>query len=353
MAADGGSGTGISGSPGQPTVDPDWLAARTSADTSARAATLSSLLPELIDYLSGTRGRHGVLKIIDLGAGTGANQRWLAPRLPFPQRWIHLDHDPVISRTLPLPNDTMIIDAGVETLGRLLASHSTDQHLVTCSALLDVLTMDQLDAVCRAVIDNQVPAFLSLTVTGTLSLTPVNSHDQLLQNAFNDHQKRAGRPGPHAATFAVDALCAGGFTVRTQETTWQLTASSDAALVYQLLQERLEAAVAHDPTLAAVASAWFELRRSQLTSGTLLIKVGHLDILALPGGSPLAESLPSRREVEHGADVAAQAEPAYRSGQSIREQIGAREPYAGNAVPNQDRSSRQVELVEQARGQEV
>ena len=350
MAADGGSGTGISGSPGQPTVDPDWLAARTSADTSARAATLSSLLPELIDYLSGTRGRHGVLKIIDLGAGTGANQRWLAPRLPFQQRWIHLDHDPVISRTLPLPlpNDTMIIDAGVETLGRLLASHSTDQHLVTCSALLDVLTMDQLDAVCRAVIDYQVPAFLSLTVTGTLSLTPVNSHDQLLQNAFNDHQKRAGRPGPHAATLAVDALCAGGFTVRTQETTWQLTASSDAALVDQLLQERLEAAVAHDPTLAAVASAWFELRRSQLASGTLLIKVGHLDILALPGGS-----LPSRPEVEHGADVAAQAEPAYRSGQSIREQIGAREPYAGDAVPNQDRSSRQVEPVEQARSQEV
>jgi hypothetical protein len=352
MAADGGGGTGVSGSPPRPTVDPGWLAARAAADTSARAATLGSLLPELISYLTGT-GRDGVLKIIDLGAGTGANQRWLAPRLPFPQRWIHLDHDPVISRSLPLPDHTMILDAGVETLGRLLASHSTDQHLVTCSALLDVLTMDQLDAVCRAVIDNQVPTLLSLTVTGTLSLTPVDPHDQLLQDAFNDHQRRAGRAGPHAATLAVDALCEGGFTVRTQETSWQLTASSDAAFVDQLLHERLEAAVAHDPTLAAIASAWFELRRSQLASGTLLIKVGHLDILALPGGLPPAESLPSRREVEHGADVAAQHEPAHRSGQRIREQIGAREPYAGNAIPNQDRSSRQVEPVEQARGQEV
>jgi hypothetical protein len=261
------------------------------------------------------------LKIIDLGAGTGANQRWLAPRLPFPQRWIHLDHDPIISRSLPLPDDTMIIDAGVETLGRLLASGSTDQPLVTCSALLDVLTMNQLDAVCRAVIDNQVPALFSLTVTGTLSLTPADQHDQLLQDAFNDHQRRAGRPGPHAATLAVNALCACGFRVRTQETSWQLNASSDSAFVDQLLQERLEAAVAHDPALAAIAAGWFELRRSQLALGILRIEVGHLDILALPGGW-----LPSRGEVEHGADVAAEIEPAYRSGQGIREQIGARKP---------------------------
>ena len=76
------------------------------------------------------------------------------------------------TRSLPLPDHTVIIDAGVETLGRLLASHSA---ISTWSllGLLDVLTMDQLDAVCRAVIDNQVPTLLNLTVTGTLSLTPV------------------------------------------------------------------------------------------------------------------------------------------------------------------------------------
>ena len=65
------------------TVDPGWLAARAAADTSARAATVGTLLPELINYLIETVGRRDVLEIIDLGAGTGANQRWLAPRLPF------------------------------------------------------------------------------------------------------------------------------------------------------------------------------------------------------------------------------------------------------------------------------
>jgi len=207
---------------------------------------------------------------------------------------------------MPLSADTMIIDGSVEALGRLLASGNGDQRLVTCSALLDVLTAGEIDSMCQAVIDNQVPALFSLTVTGTLSLTPVDPRDQGLLEAFNDHQWRAGRAGPHAATLTVNALRAGGFTVRTQETSWQLSVSSDPTFVEQLLQERLDAAVAHDPSLAAIATSWLELRRSQLALGILRIELGHCDILALPG-----RSLASRREVEDGADVAAQAEPPY------------------------------------------
>ena len=277
----------------------------------------------MINYLIEVRGNDGVLEIIDLGAGNGANQRWLAPRLPFQQRWIHLDHDPAISRSLPQPGDTMIIDSSVESLGRLLADGSIDHRLVTCSALLDVLTMAQLDAVCEAVIENQVPALFSLSVTGTQSVSPVDPHDQHLLDAFNDHQRRSGRAGPEAITLAGDALRAGGFTVRTQETPWQLSASGDLAFVAQLLQERLDAAVAQDPGLAMMAKAWFELRRAQLELGVLRIEVGHRDILALPGGT---SELARRREVEHRAEVTTQAEPLHRSGQGIREQVGASEP---------------------------
>jgi hypothetical protein len=308
---------------------------------------VSTLLPELINYLAHSGGLAGVLEIIDLGAGTGANQRWLAPRLPFRQRWIHLDHDSTISRSLPLPHGTVIIDGSVEALERLL-SEGSDHHLVACSALLDVLTTGHLNAVCRAVINNQVPALFSLSVTGAQTISPMDSHDQLLLDAFNDHQRRAGRAGPDAITLALDALCTAGFTVRIEETPWQLAAPSDSALVEQLLQERLDAAVAQDPSLAAVAIAWLELRRTQLELGVLRIEVGHRDILALPD----EPRLPSRREVEHGALIAAQTEPPYGSGERVREQIGASEPYAGNPVANQDRSRRQVEPIEDPGGQE-
>ena len=39
----------------EPIVDPSWLAARVAADTSARAATIDTLLSELISYVSDPR----------------------------------------------------------------------------------------------------------------------------------------------------------------------------------------------------------------------------------------------------------------------------------------------------------
>jgi hypothetical protein len=211
--------------------DPDWLAARVAADDAARATTVTTLLPELRTYLIEAAGPGGTVQIIDLGAGTGANQRWLAPQLPIRQRWLHLDHNPVISRSLPLPAETEIVDESVEALGQLLTRASGDRQLVTCSALLDVLTTEQVEAVCRAVIDNRVPAFFSLTVTGGLRLSPNDPHDRLLLTAFNDHQRRAGGAGPEATTLTVSLLRAAEFAVTTQETPWRLTGERPRLLI--------------------------------------------------------------------------------------------------------------------------
>lgn len=284
MAADRGGSAELSGASATTLVDPDWLAARVAADDAARAATVNTLLPELSRYLIEAAGPGGTVQIIDLGAGTGANQRWLAPRLPIRQRWLHLDHNPVISRSLPLAAETEIVDESVEALGELLTRSSGDRQLVSCSALLDVLTTEQIQAVCRAVIDNRVPAFFSLTVTGGLRLSPADAHDQLLLAAFNDHQCRAGRAGPEATTLTVNLLRTAEFAVTTQKTPWRLTAESGLAFVDQMLEERLAAAVAQDPALARTAKAWLELRRAQLAAGLLRIELDHCDILGLPGG---------------------------------------------------------------------
>ena len=185
---------------------------------------------------------------------------------------------------MALPVETVIIDDGVEALDRLLAASDGHRRLVTCSALLDVLTTAEIDAMCGAVINNQVPVLFSLTVTGALSMTPTDPRDQLLLDAFNDHQRRAGRAGPDAPSLAVSALLAGGMAVSMQDTPWLLTASDGQSFVARMLQERLEAAVAHEPGLAWTATAWFELRRVQLALGVLRIELAHSDILGLPGG---------------------------------------------------------------------
>jgi hypothetical protein len=283
MAADGSGSAELSGTPAVTIVDPDWLVARVTADNAARAATLTTLLPQLIDYLIDPDLPDATVQIIDLGAGSGANQRWLAPRLPIPQRWLHVDHNPVISRSQPLPAETVIIDASVEALDQLLASSNGRRQLVTCSALLDVLTTEQITAVCQAAINHRVAAFFSLTVTGDLILDPPHPHDQLLSAAFNDHQRRAGRVGPDASALTVELLGAAKFAVRIQDTPWQLTADSAPAFVDQLLTERLAAAVAQDPALVAAAADWLDLRRAQLAAGVLRIELAHCDILGLPG----------------------------------------------------------------------
>jgi hypothetical protein len=203
--------------------------------------------------------------------------------LPIPQRWLHLDHNPVITRSQPLPAETVIIDAGVEALDQLLANSNGERQLVACSALLDVLTTEQLTIVCQAVIDNRVAAFFSLTVTGDLTLDPPHPHDQLLLAAFNDHQRRAGRAGPDASALTVDLLRAAEFTVSTQDTPWQLIADSARPFIDQLLEERLHAAVAQDPALSATAANWLAIRRAQLAAGMLRIELTHCDILGLPG----------------------------------------------------------------------
>ena len=84
MAEDRGGSAELSGASAATLVDPGWLAARVAADDAARAATVSTLLPELSTYLMDAAGPGSTVQIIDLGAGTGANQRWLAPpdRLP-------------------------------------------------------------------------------------------------------------------------------------------------------------------------------------------------------------------------------------------------------------------------------
>jgi hypothetical protein len=57
-------------------------------------------------------------------------------------------------------------------------------QLVTGSALLDLLTIDQLDAIGSALAAAPQPALISLTVTGVLELSPPQPFDSHLIRAF-------------------------------------------------------------------------------------------------------------------------------------------------------------------------
>jgi hypothetical protein len=80
----------------------------------------------------------------------GANQRWLSFQLPFEQPWLLIDQDPqALQRDQPVAPRTRLLTAAVKILTSVLDRLGSAQ-LVTRSALLDLLTIDQLGAIGSA-----------------------------------------------------------------------------------------------------------------------------------------------------------------------------------------------------------
>ena len=261
-------------------IEAGWLALREPADARARDAAADLLLPPLLTQLKHLDDDEAP-RVVDLGAGTGANLRWLAPRLPHPerQRWTLVDHDPGLLARSPV--HATPLQADVIDLGDVLA-RTGEIDLITAAALLDLLDAQELAAIVSAVVEAGVPALFSLTVDGFTALDPMDPDDPPLEAAFDAHQRRDGRLGPDAAAFTADLFREHGRQVLEVPTSWRLDpAGGDAALVGSWLEGRAQAAVEHVPELRPTADAWLS-RRAPGGLGLPRVLVGHVDLLALP-----------------------------------------------------------------------
>ncbi|TYB42938.1 methyltransferase domain-containing protein [Actinomadura chibensis] len=264
----------------EPGFDPAWLALREGADAAARAA-------ELIGPLRAALPPTGPLVIWDLGCGTGSLGRWLSGRLRGPQHWVLHDSDPALLERARGNVYTSVDDlpATIETrvgdVGALRASDLVGASLVTASALLDVLTADEVEAVAAAV---ACPALLTLSVVGRVWLSPSDPLDAEIADAFDAHQRRDGLLGPDAGTVAARAFERRGASVVTRPSTWRL-GPGQAALTRVWLRGWVGAAVEQRPDLASAAAAYLDRRLAECASGRLTAEVHHIDLLALPGGA--------------------------------------------------------------------
>jgi trans-aconitate methyltransferase len=266
-----------------PRYTPTWLGLREDADAAARA-------PELLDPLR--RRLAGVPRLVirDLGCGTGSMGRWLAGRLPGPQHWIMYDRDPEL---LDHASANMVDTAAdgapvtVETRQRditqLTVEDLTGASLVTASALLDLLTLDEVNALAAACVGAACPALLSLSVIGRVELTPADPLDAEIAAAFNAHQRRSadGRRllGPDAVEAAAEAFTRLGASVLVRPSAWRLGAHQ-AALIAEWLQGWMGAACAQEPDLTVRGAAYLRRRLAAATAGELRVVVHHSDLLA-------------------------------------------------------------------------
>lgn len=276
--------------PGSPVCTPEWLALRETADAAARA-------PELVEPLLAHLKPGEPVVIRDLGCGSGSMGRWLAARLPGPQHWVLHDRDPeLLARAraglpaeaadgTPVTTATVLGDAT-----DLDAADLADTALVTASALLDLLTGDEVDRLAAACVGAGCASLITLTVTGDVQLTPADPLDAEFAASFDAHQRRrtGGRRllGPDAARAAVAAFARPGVEVHTAPSPWRLGADQ-ADLREEWLRGWLAAACEQRPDLARHAGDYLRRRLGpgELGPGELEAVVGHLDVLALPGGA--------------------------------------------------------------------
>ncbi|MEU1792627.1 SAM-dependent methyltransferase, partial [Streptomyces sparsogenes] len=172
-------------------------------------------------------------------------------------------------------------------LARLTADELAGASLVTASALLDVLTRDELDALVAACRGAGCPALLALSVVGRVELAPADPLDVELAEAFNAHQRRGGLLGPDAVAVASDAFARRGAVVRVRDSPWRLGAD-ESALTAQWLRGWAEAACEQRPDLAARAEGYVRRRLAECAAGALRVVVHHSDLLALPPATGFA-----------------------------------------------------------------
>jgi SAM-dependent methyltransferase len=302
---------------------PDWLALREPADARARSAALVHRLADWLGQASHpARAPGSPLAVLDLGCGTGANLRALAPRLAAAghgrQSWLCVDRDPALLAAL---GRAVAAWAGRNGLGPAteggglriggpgiawqIATQALDLGqwtaalpigpgtLVVASALLDLVSEAWLDGLLRTCAAVQAPLLLTLTYDGRVLLAPPLPLDDEAIGLVNVHQRRdkgmGPALGPDAPARLAHLAASRGLCAALADSAWHL-GPDRGRLQAALVDGWAAAAREQSEGLGGPAAdrwrvaleEWRATRRALIEAGRSRMQVGHRDALLLP-----------------------------------------------------------------------
>jgi len=248
-----------------------WLALRETADTRARSAALTQAV---VEHLTQQRP----LRVLDLGAGTGANIRYLSSRLPQAREWLAVDKDPLLLAQVPSHAETRCQDLGPLDDPSLFSG----RHLVTASALLDLVSEEWLERIARRCRASGAAVLFVLTYDGRFTCAPPEAEDESVREWVNAHQRKNDKgfgraAGPDAVRAASEAFERAGYEVRRERSDWDL-APDEEAMQRELLTGWAEAASELAGDKSRVIRNWLARRLAHVDEGRSRIRVGHEDI---------------------------------------------------------------------------
>jgi hypothetical protein len=278
-----------------------WLALREAADWAARSEMLVQRVRDVI-------AQTGTVSGLDLCTGTGSNLCYLMGRLPARQRWLVVDRDDALLEEVPgrlsrwaeahgysvRPNGRITdlrsdrFECQVETrpmnLERLDAEIFEGRHLVTASALLDLVSESWLRLLagrCRAV---GAAVLFTLTYDGRSACNPIEPEDDLVRELMNRHQMTdkglgGSASGPQAWAVAERAFREAGYRVEGALSDWSLK-PSEQRFQRELIEGWARAGSEIAPQHAETIADWLRRRLDHLAAGRSRIVVGHRDMVA-------------------------------------------------------------------------
>jgi hypothetical protein len=157
--------------------------------------------------------------------------------------------------------------------------------LITASALLDVLTEDELARLVGVGAGAGCPLLLTLSVVGRVEIRPADPLDRSVAAGFDAHQRRTterGRlRGPDAVAFVAQEFRRLGAEVVIRPSPWRL-GPAHGELIAEWLTGWVDAACEQHAELVAEAGPYARRRVAQAGAGELTVIVAHADLLALP-----------------------------------------------------------------------
>jgi SAM-dependent methyltransferase len=254
-------------------------AAQKQAGAVAQDATLSARLTQLAR-------RRTPPRFIDLACGTGANLRYLAPRIGGAQQWLLVDDDPALLEKVGAVAGCNVRTQRLDLVTQLDTLDFAADVIVTASALLDLVSerwLEQLVEQCRA---KRCPALFALTYDGRMTLTPSDPDDEWIRQLVNRHQqsdKGFGGPalGPSACRRVRELFEDAGYEVLATRTDWHLL-PKERLLQQMLLEGWATASMELAQAESARCRQWLARRLAHLATGASRITVGHEDVLAQP-----------------------------------------------------------------------
>ena len=286
--------------------DADWLAQREPFDLAARSRPLEQAFAAEL-----RRDRPGApIRLADLGGGTAANFRALAPQLSGDQQWLLLDHDAQLLADAPARIASWARARGWEarvegeccevltgTARWKLSTRQIDlaQSLesleagafdgIVTTAFLDLVSLGWLERFARWLTDSGKPLLATLTVDGLRRWHPEAIDVDLIERASRMHQggdKGFGDSvGPGAAGALAQCLEKLACPVRLERSDWQI-GGTDTAMLVRMADEAVE--VARQVALDAQTriTDWRMTRAAQIEGGLASLVIGHIDLLAVP-----------------------------------------------------------------------